>query len=77
MDIINFLISLTPFWTIPMMIIALQMGWTFKKRAKKTSLKLAIFSFCFALFSLLFFIWSGSPKTAVRKLSDIFYLFEN
>jgi len=76
-DIVNFLISLTPFWTIPVLIISIQMGWTFKKRAKKTSMKLAIFSFCFALFALLFFIWTGSPKSAVRKASDIFYLFEN
>lgn len=77
MDLVNFLISLTPFWTIPVIAISFQLGLTFKKRSKKTSLKLAIFAFFFALFNLIYFIWSGSPKNAIRNISDIIYMFEN
>jgi len=76
-DIINFLIALTPFWTIPVIVISLQMGWTFKKRSKKNSLKLAIFAFIFATICLMFFVWSGSPNAAVRKASDVIHVFEN
>lgn len=77
MDLFNYLISLTPFWTIPVMVISVQMGWTFKKRAKKTSLQICIFAFLISAFFLGFFVWSGTPTKAVHKMSDFFYLFEN
>lgn len=76
-EIINFFVSLTPFWAVPAMVISAQMGWTFKKRSKKSALKMAIITFTIATLCLVFFIWSGSPKKAKKKMSETFYMFEN
>jgi len=69
--LLTLFIKYIPFWTIPLMIICAQMGWTFKKRGKKSLFKMSIVVFIFALLSLIFFIFKGSPQKSLDGIESI------
>jgi len=66
----NLFVKYIPFWSIPLMIISMQMGWTFKKRGKRGLYKFAIVSFVFSLSSLSYFFYKGTPKRSIEGVES-------
>lgn len=67
MSELYFLIRHTPFWAIPLLIVAAEFGYIFWLRKKKTNVKICIL---FMLLSTVFLVWyyyAGGPDKAVRK----------
>lgn len=67
MSELYFLIRHTPFWAIPLLIVAAEFGYIFWLRKKKTNVKICIL---FMLLSTVFLGWyyyAGGPDKAVRK----------
>jgi hypothetical protein len=67
MSELYFLIRHTPFWAIPLLIVAAEFGYIFWLRKKKTNVKICIL---FMLISTVFLGWyyyAGGPDKAVRK----------
>jgi len=67
MSELYFLIKHAPFWGIPLLVLALEFGYIFWLRKKKTNVKICM---TFAFIALVFLSWyyyAGGPEKAVRK----------
>ena len=63
-----FMVRHTPFWAIPLLILALEFGYLFWLRKKWTNVKICGIFMLLALFSLSWYYYAGGPDKAVRKL---------
>jgi hypothetical protein len=67
MSEIYFLIKHTPFWAIPLLVLALEFGYIFWLRKKKTNVKICLIFAFISLVALGWYYYAGGPDKAVRK----------
>jgi len=57
----------TPFWGIPMLLIAGEFAYIFWLRKKKSGFKICLFMVLFSSAALGWYFYAGGPDKAVRK----------
>lgn len=67
MSELYFLIRHTPFWAIPLLIVAAEFGYIFWLRKKKTNVKICIMFMIISTVFLCWYYYAGGPDKAVRK----------
>ncbi len=67
-----FLIRHTPFWAIPMLILAAEFGYMFWLKKKLANVRLCAGIGVFAMSALVWYYAAGGPDKAVRKLMLFF-----
>jgi len=67
MSELYFLIRHTPFWAIPLLIVAAEFGYLFWLRKKKTNVKICILFMVISIVFLGWYYYAGGPDKAVKK----------
>ncbi len=62
-----FMIRHTPFWAIPLLILAIEFGYLFWLRQKWLNVKISALFSLIALVALAWYYYAGGPDKAVRK----------
>lgn len=65
---IYFLARHTPFWAIPILVLAAEFGYMFWLKKKKKSAFLCLMIALIALGSVSFYYWAGGPEKSVQVL---------
>lgn len=68
MDEVYFLTRFTPFWAIPIFLIAGEFAYLFWVRKKKKGVALCIILVLIAASCLVFYFWAGGPEKSVDFL---------
>lgn len=68
---IYFLARHTPFWAIPVLILAAEFGYMFWLKKKKKSAMLCLMIGLIALSSVSFYYWAGGPEKSVKILKKM------
>jgi len=71
MDEIYFLVRYTPFWAMPLLLIAIEFAYLAWIRKKKSWLYACLVSSVISIFSLIFYYWTGGPEKSVKALMDL------
>lgn len=66
MDKVYFLIRYTPFWAVPMFLLAGEFAYVAWIRKKKKWLTFCLFLLLFSVLSLLYYFWAGGPERSVQ-----------
>ncbi|MEX0798772.1 MAG: hypothetical protein WEB87_04380 [Bacteriovoracaceae bacterium] len=75
MDNIYFLVRFTPFWAVPLALIAAEFSYIFWIRKKKKRVFACLVLTFFALGCLVFYYWAGGPEKSVEFLIDVIHFF--
>lgn len=62
-----FMIRHTPFWAIPLLLVAGEFAYVFWLRKKKTNLKICIIFIIISSVALGWYYYAGGPDKAVKK----------
>lgn len=62
-----FMIRHTPFWAIPILVVAAEFAYVLWLRKKKFSVHLCIFFMVLSVLALSWYYYAGGPEHAVRK----------
>ncbi len=68
---IYFLARHTPFWAIPILVLAAEFGYMFWLKKKKKSAILCLMIALIALSSVSFYYWAGGPEKSVNVLKKM------
>lgn len=71
MSELYFLARHTPFWAIPVLILAAEFGYMFWLRKKKKRALLCFTLAMLALFSASFYWWAGGPEKSVKFIKKL------
>ena len=70
---IYFLARHTPFWAVPIMVMAGEFGYVFWLKKKKRRAYTCLIFFMLGLFAVSFYAYAGGPEKTVRTIKK-FYL---
>jgi hypothetical protein len=68
---IYFLARHTPFWAIPMLVLAGEFGYLFWLKKKRKSALLCVMIALISLSSASFYYWAGGPEKSVKVLKKL------
>lgn len=75
MDTIYFLVRYTPFWSIPMIMIALEFTYLYWIRKKKKKMFGFLVFVILGLVSTVFYYIAGGPEKSVRAVIEIVWFY--
>lgn len=77
MNEVYFLIKYTPFWSVPLFLLFLELAYLSKVKKKKKKLVLCLIGALFSLAMTIFYYWAGSPNKAVKLFNEALYYLIN
>ncbi len=66
-----FLVRHTPFWAIPLLVVAAEFAYIFWLRKKRLNVKICLIFILIAVTALGWYYYAGGPEKAVRKLMKL------
>jgi hypothetical protein len=67
-----FLIRHTPFWAVPVMVLAGEFGYVFWLKKKKRQTYVCLVFFAISFFTVCFYYWAGGPEKSVRVIKNYY-----